>query len=82
MSSRIHSRLLPVLLLVLAACAPPKVWERVEVASQRTPDGSFSVDLPIGRAAYDAFLRAKRKTSRGIRTDVTVVHQTDPQHKK
>jgi hypothetical protein len=48
MNPRIHARLLPILLLVMLACAPPKVWERVEVAGQRTLDGSFTVDLPIG----------------------------------
>ena len=37
------------------------------------------VALPLNRKAYDAFLRAKRKTSKGIR-DLKAVRQTDTPH--
>ena len=45
-------------------------------AARRRP-----VDLPISRAAYDAFLRAKRKTSGGARKVVQATRQTDPRLK-
>ncbi len=45
-------------------------------AARRRP-----VDLPISRAAYDAFLRAKRRTSRGERKGVPATRQTDPRLK-
>ncbi len=45
-------------------------------ASKRRP-----VDLPISRSAYDAFLSAKRRTSKGVR-NIKTRRQTDPQHKK
>lgn len=40
------------------------------------------VDLPVSRAAYDAFLRAKRRTSKGVRKVGQATRQTDPQHQK
>jgi hypothetical protein len=38
------------------------------------------VDLPLDRKAYDALLRAKRKTSKGNR-DIKAIRQTDTQFK-
>lgn len=38
------------------------------------------VDLPLNRKAYDALLRAKRKTSKGNR-DIKAIRQTDTQFK-
>ncbi len=38
------------------------------------------MDLPLNRKAYDALLRAKRKTSKGNR-DIKAIRQTDTQFK-
>ena len=45
-------------------------------ASRRRP-----VDLPISRTAYDAFLRAKRRTSKDARKVLLTTRETDPCHK-